>query len=496
MSISIQTNVNSLIAQENLRVNNDFQSQTIVRLTSGYRINSSGDDAAGLAVANKYRSDVVELMQGIRNANDGLSALQVVDGGLKNISNTIGRLKTLATQSASTTFTGDRTILNDEYQSLLTEINRQAANIGLGSGDTNATKYNTNIKVFIGGGSQSSNSQVAVDLSGSTNIVNATGLGLTGTSIAGSTQAVTLSAADYRSGAYLDQNSSQTYRFSTTTGTVSVSLLGDTDGLTGNEIVSQLNAGLSGTGITVALSGSTGYLEVSSSNSFAVAVDAKTGPGTQVQAAITNANAVVNTGKYNFDGGTVTNLATAGQTLTFTPSGGSATNVALLATDTVETVFNKLKAGLSGTGIDVVRIGDEVLFQSSTDFDVARATDTSTGGLGNVASNSSASAVDQLQSSDPTSDALAAISAINTAITRMGAVQGKIGTGQNKLSYAIQLAQSQIAAFSAADSRIRDADVAQEAANLTKAQVLQQASMAALAQANAAPQAVLALLRA
>ena len=74
-------------------------------------------------------------------------------------------------------------------------------------------------------------------------------------------------------------------------------------------------------------------------------------------------------------------------------------------------------------------------------------------------------------------------------------VQGKIGTGQNKISYAIQLAQSQITNFSAAESRIRDADVAQEAANLTKAQVLSQASMAAMAQANSAPQAVLSLLR-
>src|SRR6201991_4733520 len=104
MSLSIQTNVNSLVPQENLRVNSDFQSMTIQRLTSGYRINSSGDDAAGLAVANKFRSDVAELSQGVRNANDGISTLQIVDGGLNNISKTLDRLKTLATQSASGTF--------------------------------------------------------------------------------------------------------------------------------------------------------------------------------------------------------------------------------------------------------------------------------------------------------------------------------------------------------------------------------------------------------
>ena len=72
MAYSFQTNVTSILAQENLRVNSLFQSQTIQRLTSGYRINSSGDDAAGLAVANKYRSDISSLTQGVRNANDGI----------------------------------------------------------------------------------------------------------------------------------------------------------------------------------------------------------------------------------------------------------------------------------------------------------------------------------------------------------------------------------------------------------------------------------------
>jgi flagellin len=80
-------------------------------------------------------------------------------------------------------------------------------------------------------------------------------------------------------------------------------------------------------------------------------------------------------------------------------------------------------------------------------------------------------------------------------VTLLGNTQGKVGAGQNKLQYAINLAQSQISNFSAAESRIRDADVAAEAANLTKAQVLQQASIAAMAQANSAPQQVLSLLR-
>src|SRR5262249_22012460 len=125
MAFSIQTNVSSLVAQENLRVNQLFQQTTINRLTSGYRINNAGDDAAGLTVANSFRASIAELTQGVRNGNDGLSALQIVDGGLSNISTTLDRLRTLATQSASSTFTGNRATLNNEYQTLLSEITRQ-----------------------------------------------------------------------------------------------------------------------------------------------------------------------------------------------------------------------------------------------------------------------------------------------------------------------------------------------------------------------------------
>ena|SRR5437016_8758269 len=107
MALSLLTNVASLVGQDNFRANTDFQARTIQRLTSGLRINSSGDDAAGLSVANKFRSDEAELQQGIRNANDGISTLQIVDGGLNNISKILDRLKTLATQSSSGTFSGE-----------------------------------------------------------------------------------------------------------------------------------------------------------------------------------------------------------------------------------------------------------------------------------------------------------------------------------------------------------------------------------------------------
>jgi flagellin len=180
VGFQINTNVTSLQAQEYLRVNSEFQTRTINRVTSGLRIVSSGDDAAGLAIANGLRSDQAVLTQGVRNANDGLSQLQIVDGGINNISKLLDRARSLATQSASGTFTGDRTVLNSEFQSVVGEIDRQAQAIGL---DQNGT-FAKNLSVFIGGGKANngttaiSNGSVGVDLTNST--VDAKSLGLKG----------------------------------------------------------------------------------------------------------------------------------------------------------------------------------------------------------------------------------------------------------------------------------------------------------------------------
>src|SRR5579863_7480216 len=161
--ISLQTNVNALDALSNLNTDNMAQGKTIQQLSSGYRINSSGDDAAGLAVANGYQNTVTQLTQGVQNANDGIAQLQIIDGGLGNISNILNRMQTLATESASGTFTGNRATLNQEYQNLIGEITRQATSIGLNANGI----FNTNLNVYIGGSTSNSNSSVAVNLSGS-----------------------------------------------------------------------------------------------------------------------------------------------------------------------------------------------------------------------------------------------------------------------------------------------------------------------------------------
>ena len=107
-SFSVVSNISAVNAQANLTTTNIGLQKALERLSSGFRINKSGDDAAGLAVANSYRSEQAVLTQGIRNASDGLSTLQIKDGALNNISTLLDRLATLATQSASASSTVDR----------------------------------------------------------------------------------------------------------------------------------------------------------------------------------------------------------------------------------------------------------------------------------------------------------------------------------------------------------------------------------------------------
>src|SRR6202167_6 len=126
MSISIQTNVASLNAQYYIGLNQIFQNTAIEQLSSGYKINSSADDPAGLALANEYAGEITQLTQGVQNATDGTGTLQIADGGLSNISQILGRLQPLASESASGTFQGSRDTVNSEYQGLLSEVDRQA----------------------------------------------------------------------------------------------------------------------------------------------------------------------------------------------------------------------------------------------------------------------------------------------------------------------------------------------------------------------------------
>lgn len=132
-SFSVVSNISAANAQANLNTTNLGLQKTLTRLSSGFRINMAGDDAAGLAVANSYRSTVSVLNQGMRNANDGLSTLQIKNGALDNISTLLDRMSTLATQSASAGFTGNRATLQAEFADVISEIGREVTVAGLGA---------------------------------------------------------------------------------------------------------------------------------------------------------------------------------------------------------------------------------------------------------------------------------------------------------------------------------------------------------------------------
>ncbi len=597
--ISIQTNVNSLMAQQNLNVNNAFQAQTIEQLTSGYRINSSGDDAAGLAVANQLRNNISQVTQGVANGNDAQAQLQIMDGGMNNISQILDRLQTLATQSASSTFTGDRTVLNKEFQTDIGEINRQSQAIGLNTGGT----FASNLNVYLGGGSGNStaasltNSTVSIDLSKST--VDGLSLGLSavqatnatsydlGTSSATSVNAVLNNAVNIAGEAVASTDATRFNFNGPGFGTVlnpaasvaiNVNLAGVTSTTLGNSSASDMTNLVKNVNLAIQAAG-TGNAAFAAANIQATVVTNSAGgqqlgftssngaftvtSGDQMSSALMGSFDATGAGEGNIAGFVTqtangsTELATAGvngaanasadltlsgpittaapQTITISAGGPSgnlnSVTVNLTAANT---------AGLTGATGALAAINQALQDSGSADLQKIAAVQTgkSTSNTFNFVSTlpgftvavgadandaaavegvNSASMLASVASAVPTATgatlsalqvgsvasadistlagATAAVSAVSAAVSALGVAQAAIGKGENQVNYAVNLASSQITNFSAAESQIRDADVAAQAANLTKAQTLQQASIAAMAQANSAPQAVLSLLK-
>ena len=492
MSISLQTNYASLVATNNLNTINQFQTQTIEELTSGYRINSSGDDPAGLGVANQYQASVAELTQGVLNGNDGVNTLQIADSGLNNITTILNRLQTLATESASTTFTGNRANINVEYQQLVSQITQQAANIGLAAGGS----LNTINQIYLGGGNTTANSQIEVDLSGPQNQIDAAGLGLLNTSVLGGGTELTSNTVRLDApGANFLTNASQTFTFNlinnNSAETITATVTGGASGLTENGVLSSLNSQLAAYGITAQV-GSDGQLNFGGGTPFTVS-NTTADVVDPIATATTLANPTFGTGTNNgvyvtAGGGTYTGIA---ETLTFQNGQGTA-NVTLSGADTLNSAVAEINAETSTLGIYAVvnAAGTGISFQSDANF-----TTSTTGTAGAFTNPGTQAITDPTTSSTATGNALAAVAAITAAVTQLGQVQARVGAGENKLTYAISLANSQITNFDATESGIKDADVATAAANLTKAQVLEQASVAALAQANSSPQALLKLLQ-
>ena len=179
-SFSVVSNIASSNAQSKLNGTTLSLSKALGRLSSGFRINQSGDDAAGLAVANSYRNEQAIMNQGIRNSNDGLSKLQIKDSAVANIATVLDRMATLATQAASASSGVDVAKLSAEFNTLTLEIDREANVAGM----TAIASFS----VFVS--SETNTSHGAV--SGSIGAVTTTLLGVTTTSFTNAASAQTV----------------------------------------------------------------------------------------------------------------------------------------------------------------------------------------------------------------------------------------------------------------------------------------------------------------
>jgi flagellin len=264
----------------------------------------------------------------------------------------------------------------------------------------------------------------------------------------------------------------------------------------------QLNNTLNAHGLTATVDNTSGSLMISGNTAFTMSVGAvsNTGGAAVAGSELATAGGVVdsNAALYSFANqafSPVTGVNT--QTISLT-SGGSTVSVQLNVNNagSLASAAATLTSAFASLGIQAVVDGNALSLQSSSAF---TATDT-VGGVGKgftgtLSSASNLAAASPTSAGTSTGNSLSAVTAVQNAVTSLGSVQGKVGAGENALQYAIDLANSQETNFTSAESQIRDADVATEAANLGKAQVLEQASVAAMAQANAAPQAILKLLQ-
>lgn len=515
MAFSLINNLSSVSSQQKLNATSGKLNQTLQRLSSGLRINKSGDDAAGLAIANSFRSDISVLGQGVRNANDGLSTLQIIDGGLNTVSGLLDRVASLASQSASGTFTGNRDTLQQELGKVLNEIDRQAQNIGLGgTSGTAEGRYNKQFDVFIGGGTtgDSANNSVTVDLSSSR--VDRTGLNLNNLNIGEGSGNVT-GNQDISGG--ITAAETLTFQKIGSSGALQSFTVSLSAGASSSNVLDTINnsASIQEAGIEASLD-TNGKLVLSSAEFFTVSSGTADGANqTGIGGAGAAAGDVAVSGAANTVTKTINGGAASGtQTLSFTgedigyantskdvsfSNAVAAAGAGLIAQAGAIAGSVNNDTSLRSAGVFAVATkadGSEVKFVSMKKFNLAVS---SSAGAVNATNN-----IDSLQS--PTAatagtltggeqGAKDALVAIKSALASLGSVQGKVGAGQNSLSQAIDLASAQIANFQAAESSIRDADIASEASNLARLSTLQQAGVAALAQANQSSQALLSLLR-
>ena len=483
MSMVIGTNIASLSAQRHLSNSRADMETSMERLASGKRINSAMDDAAGLAITHKLESKITGLNQGVRNANDGISMLQTAEGALEETSAILIRMKELATQASSSTYSStDRDSLDLEFQALLNEITRISATT-----DFNGTQLlqNDSSATFVVGDQGSDTVSISLQAMSSkdlgidgTGVVNETGImSITTENGATAKQAGTFTmAAAVAAGEYLEMSvngKTFTQAFSTDE-TTTMTLLAD-----------KINSGTDG-------------LTATRSAAKVITLTSTEDGKAWTSGGIAEFTATVPINETAVDSITTENGAAAKKAGTFTMAAvvqaGEFLEMEVNGTtykqnfDTSETVTMTLLADQITNGandVTATRSASKVITLTST----VNGANWTSGGLREFAQGTGASG---LQTADA---AAKAISTIESAIAKVDSYRSDLGAASNRLDHTVSNLLNRVETQSAAKSRIADADFAVESANLAKSQVLQQAGTAMLAQANATGQSVLSLLK-
>ncbi len=498
MTSVINTNVYSLNAQRNLTQSQNSLSTALQRLSSGLRINSAKDDAAGLAIAQRFTSQINGLNQAARNANDGISLLQTAEGGLSTSSDLLQRIRQLAVQSANgTNSSTDRAALQSEVSQLQQEITRVAT----------TTQFNgTNV---LDGSLAGAQFQVGANANQviSVSIGSAKGADIGAFQVQGNgTLEAAVAPAATNAPANVVTNTAVTIAGNGTSSSFTTAA-----GASGFAIAQQVNALTSTTGVaaTAQTFASLGNVSVAGtvsfgllgSNAAAVTIGATItstsdlsplAQAINAQAAQTGITAVANTSN-----GTLQLTNAQGYDIKiqgYANSGNAAATADVKGYTNSDFAAAHLAGALqtlTGGGTDSSTVGAHLTYTSSGGFTVT----TTDAAL--VSGGSATSALQAVSAIDVSTTAGAnnALAVVDSALQTINTLRAGLGALQNRFSNTITNLETTSENLSSARSRIEDTDFAAETANLTRGQILQQAGTAVLAQANAVPNGVLKLLQ-
>ena len=483
----INTNIMSLNSQRNLNASQEALQTSLQRLSSGLRINSAKDDAAGLAISERFTSQIRGLNQAVRNANDGISLSQTAEGALAEAGNILQRIRELSVQSANATNSAsDRQALQSEVGQLVSELDRIATNTEFNGQKILDGTFGT--AIFQVGANANQTIQATTNNFRTNQYGN---YRVTGQETSAGT------TARNAQGDNLIINGSL--------GTVSLDIgAGDSAKSIAELVTSKSNVtgvkAFASTEVNMRFDAAGSYtLNVTSDNQDEQAISFSL-QGTEGNDGLSGAVTAFNdlshktgvTARISDDGQSVVLLNATGNNITISDT-ANANSGNVMVGGTVGADGANVGGTVIGANqtVDVAVVTGQVIFDSDKSFGIignAGAT------ISNAQEASDLMGVSQLDVSqvDSANEALAivdaALSTVNGQRAKFGAIQSRFGSTISNL-------QTNSENLSAARSRVRDADFAMETAELTRAQILQQAGTAMLAQANVAPQNVLTLLQ-